>query len=73
MKNLLSNPKTLLFISIFFFVIGSVDSYIHDASSYGDLGIVGKVSVVLCMIPFAFLFVKYFILPIGNAIIKWFM
>ena len=73
MKNLLSDPRIILSIAGGFFLFALIDSLGHDASSFSELGIVGKVSVVLFLIPFTFLIVKYLILPIGNAIIKWFM
>ena len=72
MKNLLSNPKIVLSIAAAFFFLALADSMETDASSFSDLTYIGKVSVVLFLIPFIFLMIKYMVVPIGNAIVNWF-
>lgn len=73
MKNIINDPKILLFICFMFFVVATIDSVNRDAQSFDDLGRVGKVAVICFMGPFGLMIGRYLLIPIWNWIVKWFM
>jgi len=54
------------------FIVAIIDSLSNDASSFTELGIVGKIATWIFMIAFSILFTRMFMIPIISKIISWF-
>ncbi len=70
--NFLKNPFSVGAVAGVAFIIGLIDSITNSASSYAELGIVGKVATIIFTIAFAVLVTIALVLPIFRTIVKWF-
>jgi uncharacterized membrane protein YdfJ with MMPL/SSD domain len=68
----LKNPFSVGTVAGVAFIIALIDSILSDASSYAEIGIIGKIATIIFTISFAVLVVVTFILPIFRTILKWF-
>lgn len=68
--DLVADPLKALSLGAIFFTIGTIDSFLSDASAYGDLHWWGKGAVIGFSVVLVALLVRYLVIPVGYWIAK---
>lgn len=71
MKMTIRDPRVQLAIVAACWLWAFIDSAIVDASSYSDLGLFGKISVIAGCVAFAAMMIEHMVIPVAIWIKKF--